>query len=275
MPEGLANPAINEGFAITNHNTVTDTVQQDQPPISAITYYSKQLSDLAPSEEAKPAEDIISNGSIDSSKLATLLPLYCLPSERYTERIEQTEYEHQNSQSALKNCEGEIEYMDIEGMKMREAEVPMEIEFIPQRVECMDIEGVLPENHLIPMDIEPVGFPYCSNEPPQYLNTITLEPIKQGDSQPLVEQQRAQEQEMLDSISFPRVNHQTEPYKEFTFGKEEVEHTLYDQLKEEQLKNKQDEPMPHPEEANHSKSKLAQLEALASAEGAQDSSYWY
>jgi hypothetical protein len=33
--------------------------------------------------------------------------------------------------------------------------------------------------------------------------------------------------------------------------------------------------MPHPEEANHSKSKLAQLEALASAEGAQDSSYWY
>jgi hypothetical protein len=41
MPEGLANPAINEGFAITNHNTVTDTVQQDQPPISAITYYSK------------------------------------------------------------------------------------------------------------------------------------------------------------------------------------------------------------------------------------------
>jgi hypothetical protein len=78
--------------------------------------------------------------------------------------------------------------MDIEGMKMREAEVPMEIEFIPQRVECMDIEGVLPENHLIPMDIEPVGFPYCSNEPPQYLNTITLEPIKQGDSQPLVEQ---------------------------------------------------------------------------------------
>lgn len=78
--------------------------------------------------------------------------------------------------------------MDIEGMKMKEVEVPMEIEFIPQRIEYMDIEGVRPEHHLIPMDIEPVGFPYCSNEPPQCLNTITLEPIKQGDSQPLVEQ---------------------------------------------------------------------------------------
>lgn len=55
---------------------------------------------------------------------------------------------------------------------------------------------------------------------------------------------------MLDSMSFPRVNPQMEPYKEFTFGKEEVEHTLYDQLKEEQLKNKDNEPIFHPEEAN-------------------------
>lgn len=78
--------------------------------------------------------------------------------------------------------------MDIEGMKMKEVEVPMEIEPIPQRVELMDIEGVRPEIELIPMDIEPVGFPYCSNDAPQYLNAITLEPIRQGDSQPLVEQ---------------------------------------------------------------------------------------
>lgn len=39
-------------------------------------------------------------------------------------------------------------------------------------------------------------------------------------------------------MSLHRVNPQTEAYKEFTFGKEEVEHTLYDQLKEEQLTNK-------------------------------------
>jgi hypothetical protein len=78
--------------------------------------------------------------------------------------------------------------MDIEGMKIKEVEVPMDIEFFPQRIELMDIEGIRPENQLIPMDIEPVGFPYCANEPPQYLNTITLEPIKQGDSQPLIEQ---------------------------------------------------------------------------------------
>lgn len=75
-------------------------------------------------------------------------------------------------------------------------------------------------------------------------------------------------------MSFPRVNPQMEPYKEFTFGKEEVEHTLYDQLKEEQLKNKDNESIFHPEEANESHSKLAQLEAFASTDGVQDSSYW-
>lgn len=75
---------------------------------------------------------------------------------------------------------------------------------------------------------------------------------------------------MLDSMSIPRVNPQTETYKEFTFGKEEVEHTLYDQLKEEQLKNKENESIFRPEETNKSNSKLVQLENFISADGAQD-----
>jgi uncharacterized phage-like protein YoqJ len=44
---------------------------------------------------------------------------------------------------------------------------------------------------------------------------------------------------MLDSMSAHRepTNQQIEQYKEFTFGKDEVEYTLYDKIKEESLKN--------------------------------------
>ncbi len=54
---------------------------------------------------------------------------------------------------------------------------------------------------------------------------------------------------MIDSMSLPRVNPHPEQYKEFTFGKEEVEYTLYDQMKE-NLKEKEKEVIINAEESN-------------------------
>jgi hypothetical protein len=78
---------------------------------------------------------------------------------------------------------------------------------------------------------------------------------------------------MIDSMSLPRVNPQPEQYNEFTFGKEEVEYTLYDQMKE-HLKDKEKEVMINVDENNQSSSRFVQIEALVSADPAQDSSFW-
>ena len=77
---------------------------------------------------------------------------------------------------------------------------------------------------------------------------------------------------MIDSMSLPRVNPHPEQYKEFTFGKEEVEYTLYEQMKE-SLKEKEKEVIINAEESNQSISKFVQLESLASVDAAQDS-FW-
>lgn len=76
---------------------------------------------------------------------------------------------------------------------------------------------------------------------------------------------------MLDSISIHRepTNHQIEQFKEFTFGKEEVEYTLYDKIKEENLKKTENDLNFDADVNNISYSKGEQLDNLAVIDPAQ------
>jgi hypothetical protein len=74
---------------------------------------------------------------------------------------------------------------------------------------------------------------------------------------------------MVGSMSLPRTNPQPEQYSEFALGKEETGYTLYDQMNEGNLKDKEKDVMIDAYENNQSSSRCLQREGLASTDRTQ------